>query len=93
MQLGHLEGALEDKRILAAPFILNYDLSPFLGAIAAFALFGNIDPQLLTGFFLKVVVPSSGMAMAWAGFANGKVETAILVVTLSLVLSILLVSI
>ncbi len=91
MQLGSLKGALEDKRILASSFVLNYGLSPFLGAIAAFALFGEINPQLLTGFFLKVVVPSSGMAMAWAGFANGRAETAVLVVTLSLVLSVFLV--
>jgi len=83
--------AAKSPKIITIALLMNFLLAPLLGALWAFILLRNTDPYLATGFILKIVVPCSGMVAAWTGYARGKVETALIIVALSLLLAIPLV--
>ena len=83
--------AAKSPKIISIALLMNFLLAPLLGALWAFILLRNTDPYLATGFILKIVVPCSGMVAAWTGYARGKVETALIIVALSLLLAIPLV--
>ncbi len=74
------------KPIFLAIF-MNFLISPSLAFLWAHLLFQNA-PYLATGFILKIAVPCSGMVAAWTGYARGRVETALIIVALSLILAI-----
>lgn len=83
--------AAKDLKLLIVAVFMNFLLTPLLGAIWTYVLFRHADPYLATGFILKVTVPCSGMVAAWTGYAKGKVESALILVALSMVLAIFLV--
>ena len=83
--------AAKSPKIISIALLMNFLLAPLLGALWSFILLRNTDPYLATGFILKIVVPCSGMVAAWTGYARGKVETALIIVALSLLLAIPLV--
>lgn len=70
---------------------LNFLITPLLGALWAHYLLQGTDSYLSAGFILKIVVPCSGMAAAWTGYAKGRVETALVIVALSFILAIFMV--
>jgi ACR3 family arsenite efflux pump ArsB len=70
---------------------MNFLLTPVLGALWTHILFSQADPYLAVGFILKVTVPCSGMVAAWTGYAKGKVESALVIVALSMILAIFMV--
>lgn len=83
--------ALADPKLMLVSVAMNFILTPILGALWARGLFAHASPYLAVGFILKVTVPCSGMVAAWTGYAKGKVESALVIVALSLTLSIFLV--
>lgn len=83
--------ALKDPKLFLIAIIMNFLLTPLLGALWTRVLFHQADPYLAVGFILKVTVPCSGMVAAWTGYAKGQVESALVIVALSLILSIFLV--
>ena len=83
--------ALKDWKLFSVAVFMNFLLTPLLGALWTHVLFSHADPYLATGFILKVTVPCSGMVAAWTGYAKGKVESALIVVALSMILAIFLV--
>ncbi len=83
--------AAKSPKIISIALLMNFLLAPLLGALWSFILLRNTDPYLAAGFILKIVVPCSGMVAAWTGYARGKVETALIIVALSLLLAIPLV--
>ncbi len=83
--------ALKDPKLFLIAIAMNFLLTPLLGAIWTRVLFQQADPYLAVGFILKVTVPCSGMVAAWTGYAKGRVESALVIVATSLVLSIFLV--
>jgi len=83
--------ALKDWKLFSGAVLMNFLLTPVLGAIWTYFFFSQADPFLAVGFILKVTVPCSGMVAAWTGYAKGKVESALVVVALSMVLAIFLV--
>lgn len=82
---------LKDWKLFSVAVLMNFLLTPLLGALWTYVLFSHADPYLAAGFILKVTVPCSGMVAAWTGYAKGKVESALVVVALSMVLAIFLV--
>jgi arsenite transporter len=80
--------ALKDLKLSVISILVNFLIAPLLGALWAYLLFRNTDPFLAAGFILKVAVPCSGMVAAWTGFARGKVESALIIVALSLLLAV-----
>ncbi len=78
-------------RVIVGVLALNFVLSPLLAAAVAGVLLSGLDPLLTVGFILKLTVPCSGMVVAWTGFARGRTETALVIVTLSFLLGIVLI--
>ena len=91
LKVEHIGKALKSPKLLAMAVGMNFLITPLLGALWAHLLFHNADPYLSTGFILKVVVPCSGMVAAWTGYAKGRVESALVIVAVSLILAIFLV--
>jgi len=83
--------ALKDWKLFSVAVLMNFLLTPILGALWTHFFFSQADPYLAVGFILKVTVPCSGMVAAWTGYAKGKVESALVVVALSMALAIFLV--
>jgi len=83
--------AFTNMRLLLISIMVNFIISPILGAIWAYFLFHNADPYLAIGFILKVTVPCSGMVAAWTGFAKGRVESALALIALSFVIAVFMV--
>ncbi len=83
--------ALKDLRLFAIAILMNFLLTPLLGALWTRLFFHQVDPYLSAGFILKVTVPCSGMVAAWTGYARGRVESALVIVAVSLALSIFMV--
>jgi len=91
LRVEHIGKAFKSPKLLIMAVGMNFLITPLLGALWAHFLFQNADPYLSTGFILKVVVPCSGMVAAWTGYAKGKVESALVIVAVSLILAIFLV--
>jgi len=83
--------ALKDWKLFFVAVLMNFLLTPILGTLWTRILFSQADPYLAAGFILKVTAPCSGMVAAWTGYAKGKVESALIVVALSMILAIFLV--
>ncbi len=80
--------AVKNPRLVAVALAINFLVTPPLGALWAYFLFRHSDPLLAVGFILKVTVPCSGMVAAWTGYARGRVESALVIVALSLLTAI-----
>ncbi len=80
--------ALRNPKVVLAALVINFVISPPLGALFARLFFHGGDPYLIAGFILKVTVAGSGMVAAWTGFAKGRVETALSIVATGLLLTI-----
>jgi len=80
--------AIKSPRLLLAAVAMNFVLTPLLGYAWAEMFFREADPYLISGFILKVLVPGSGMVAAWTGYARGRVESALIIVAVSLLLSV-----
>jgi ACR3 family arsenite efflux pump ArsB len=91
LRIENIANALRDFKLSVISIFVNFLIAPLLGALWAYLLFRNTDPFLAAGFILKVAVPCSGMVAAWTGYAKGKVESALLIVALSLLLAIIFV--
>ncbi len=91
LKVEYIGKALKNPKVIIIAIGLNFLLTPLLGALWANIFFANADPYLSLGFILKVVMPCSGMVAAWTGFAKGRVETALVIIALSLLLAIVLV--
>lgn len=75
-------------KVLLSALLLTFGLIPPLGKLFATLFFRGTDPLLQVGYILNMVVPCSGMVAAWTGFAKGKAETALVIVSVSLILSL-----
>lgn len=83
--------ALKNPKLLFVAVALNFLATPALGWIWAQLFFTGTDPYLMAGFILKTLIPGSGMVAAWTGYAKGRVESALVIVAVSLLLSIVFV--
>ena len=83
--------SFKNYKLVLISILVNFVISPLLGALWTYFLFHNVDPYLAAGFILKITVPCSGMVAAWTGYAKGKVESALVIVALSFVLSVFMV--
>ena len=91
IHLEQVEREALNAKVILGVLAINFVLSPLLAAAVANVLFAELDPLLVVGFVLKLTVPCSGMVVAWTGFARGRTETALIIVTFSFLLGILLI--
>ncbi len=91
LKIEKIKDSLKNLKLMISAIILNFIISPLLGDLIGTYFIKNLDMMLYVGFVLKSTVPCSGMVIAWTGFAKGKVESALIIVSLSLILSIFLI--
>jgi len=82
-----LEGG--DGKAQALAQILNFVVIPLAAFGLGIVFFTDRSPLAL-GLLLAALVPTSGMTIAWTGFAKGNVEAAVKMTVLGLVLGSLL---
>ena len=83
--------AFKHPKMLLAALVLNFLVTPLLGWVWAHFFFSDTDSFLTAGFILKTLIPGSGMVAAWTGYARGKVGSALVIVAVSMLLSLLMV--
>jgi ACR3 family arsenite transporter len=83
--------ALKHPKLLGAALLLNFVVTPLLGWLWGHIFFSGTNSYLTAGFILKTLIPGSGMVAAWTGYARGKVGSALVIVAVSLLLSLVMV--
>ncbi len=91
LRVEDLSKALSNLKLVSIAIIMNFLFTPIMGAIWTHIFLKHTNPFLAIGFILKVTVPCSGMVTAWTGYAKGRIESALIIVALSLILAIFLV--
>ncbi|NPU84777.1 MAG: arsenic resistance protein [Syntrophaceae bacterium] len=82
-----LEGG--DGKAQAMAQAMNFGIVPFAAFGLGLAFFPG-RPFLALGLLLAALVPTSGMTIAWTGFAKGNVEAAVKMTVVGLILGSLL---
>jgi len=83
--------SLLNFRLLTSAGVINYVLSPLLGAVLASLLFSDSDPFLRVGFIIVTTMPCGIMMVAWTAYSKGRAESALVVLGFSLTLSVVMV--
>jgi arsenite transporter len=91
LQMEDIVKSAKNPKLAGVAVFMNFLVTPLLGAVWTHFLFRHTDPYLATGFLMKITVPCSGMVAAWTGYAQGKVESALIVVALSFILAVFMV--
>src|SRR5690554_4868033 len=78
-----LEGG--DNRALGLAQLINFAIIPFVAFGLGLWWFGG-QPYLALGLMLAALLPTSGMTIAWTGFAKGNVPAAIQMTVVGLVI-------
>jgi ACR3 family arsenite efflux pump ArsB len=77
---------LKSPRAVMLSVLINFTVAPML-AYGLGKLFLGHDPMLLLGMILIGLIPTSGMTASWTGLAGGKVQTALVMMTVNLLIS------
>jgi len=77
------------KPVLMSLFI-NFGIVPFV-AYGIGKIFLNFDPMLVVGMVLIGLIPTSGMTASWTGLAGGRLQTALVMMAVNLLLSIVMI--
>jgi len=91
LRLEWLLRSLLNVRLLASAGIINYVVSPLLGALLASIFFSDSDSFLRVGFIIITTMPCGVMMVAWTEYSRGRAESALVVFGFSLMLSVVMV--
>jgi arsenite transporter len=91
LRLEWLLRSLLNFRLLTSAGMINYGISPLLGALLASLFFSDSDSFLRVGFIIVTTMPCGIMMVAWTGYSRGRAESALVVFGFSLMLSIVMV--
>jgi len=78
-----------DHKILWISQLVNFIAIPAIAFMVG-TIFLKNQPYLFVGFMLMAVLPTSGMTIAWTGFAKGNINAALKITILGLLLSAIL---
>jgi ACR3 family arsenite efflux pump ArsB len=87
LNMGDVLKVFRQPKTVLLSVIMNFTVAPLL-AFALARLFLISDPMLMTGMMLIALIPTSGMTASWAGLAGGKLQTALVMIAVNLLLSI-----
>lgn len=91
LKLEDVAQAVKKPKLILLALGFNFLLTPLMGALWARLFFSGADGLLAAGFILKTLVPGSGMVAAWTGYARGRVESALVIVAVCMLASIVMV--
>jgi len=83
---------IKSPKAVLLSLLLNFTVAPFL-AFGLGKLFLSSDPMLLLGMVLIGLIPTSGMTASWTGLAGGRVQTALVMMTVNLLFSMIMIPI
>lgn len=69
---------------------INFGVVPLL-AFGIGKVFLSFDPMLIVGMVLIGLIPTSGMTASWTSLAGGRVQTALVMMAMNLMLSIIMI--
>ncbi len=81
---------LKEPKAVLLSLLLNFTVAPLL-AFTLGKLFLSHDPMLFMGMILIGLIPTSGMTASWTGLSGGKVQTALVMMTVNLLLSMVMI--
>lgn len=79
---------IKSPRAVLISLLINFTIAPLL-AFALGRIFLSSDPMLVLGMILIGLIPTSGMTASWTGLAGGKVQTALVMMTVNLLISMI----
>lgn len=90
VQFKDLIEALKAPKTVLISLAINYLFVPVF-AFAIGEVFFASDPMVQVGMVLIGLIPTSGMTASWTGLAGGKVQNAVVLMTVNLLFSILMI--
>ncbi len=81
---------IKSPRAVYISVLLNFAVAPVLAFIVG-RIFLSHDPMLMLGMVLIGLLPTSGMTASWTGLAGGKVQTALVMMTINLLISMFMI--
>ncbi len=92
LNIHDIVNVIKDPKPVILSVLLNFMIVPsiafFMGKI-----FLSSDPMLIVGMLLIGLIPTSGMTASWTGLAGGKVQTALVMMAINLLISIIMIPI
>lgn len=92
LKLKEIVNALKKPKSLFISLGFNFLVSPLIAYMVA-KVFLNFDSYLVTAMLLIGLIPTSGMSASWTGIAGGKVQNAVIMMSVNLVVSIFMIPI
>jgi len=92
LRIEEVGNAATNLRLISFSMLFNFVLSPLLAAGLAY-IFLHDRPDFAVGLILTGTVPCAGMVAGWTGYAKGNVALAMVIVSLSLLVSIVMIPI
>jgi len=90
LRIEEIGKAVSNLKLITFSMLFNFIFSPLLAAGLAY-VFLHDRPDFAVGLILTGTVPCAGMVAAWTGYAKGNVALAMVIVSLSLLVSIVMV--
>lgn len=84
-----LAGFSAPKPILLS-LLVNFVVSPLIAYVLSMIFFADY-PMLTVGLVLISLIPTSGMTASWTGLANGNMKSALIIISVNLLLAIVLI--
>jgi len=89
IKIEEVAGAFHDFRPVLLSLLINFVFMPVL-AFGISKIFFQSSPLFAIGLYLIALLPTSGMTAAWTGMAKGNLNTALVIIAVNLVLSVLI---
>ncbi len=92
LNLRDIVKVIKNPKPVLLSVLLNFAVVPVIAFVIA-NQFLSFDPKLIVGMLLIALIPTSGMTASWTGLAGGKVQTALVMMAINLLLSIVMIPI
>ncbi len=92
LNLSDIANVIKNPKPVILSVLFNFLVVPFI-AFAIGKAFLGFDPMLMVGLLLIALIPTSGMTASWTGLAGGKVQTALVMMAINLLISIVMIPI
>lgn len=80
--------AIQKPKAIGVSLLINFLVVPLIAYLLG-TLFLSNHPQLFVGLLLIALIPTSGMTASWTGLAGGSVQTALVMMVINLLVSLI----
>lgn len=90
LKISDLFRGFSNPKPIIISVLINFIISPALGLILGMIFFKDY-PMLMVGLLLISLIPTSGMTASWTGLAKGNMKSALLMISINLLISIFMI--